>query len=79
MDAKIYTLFFNEIKNKIRAAQYAAMREVNIQLIHCIGKLAEGFLKSKNWVGGKVLCKNYQMNFCLNFQNHLDYSQQIFG
>ncbi len=56
MDAKLLTPFFEEVKNKIRKAQYAAMREVNIQLIELYWEIGKAISeKQKLGCGKKVV------------------------
>ena len=58
MEAKIYTPFFNEIKNKIRAAQYAAMREVNIQLIQLYWEIGRSISEKQKLGWGKSIVES---------------------
>ncbi len=58
MEAKIYTPFFNEIKNKIRAAQYAAMREVNIQLIQLYWEIGRSISEKQKLGWGKSVVES---------------------
>jgi predicted nuclease of restriction endonuclease-like (RecB) superfamily len=58
MDAKIYSPFFDEIKNKIRAAQYAAMREVNIQLIQLYWEIGRSISEKQKLGWGKSVVES---------------------
>jgi predicted nuclease of restriction endonuclease-like (RecB) superfamily len=58
MEAKIYTPFFDEIKNKIRAAQYAAMREVNIQLIQLYWEIGRSISEKQKLGWGKSVVES---------------------
>ena len=58
MEAKIYTPFFDEIKNKIRAAQYAAMREVNIQLIQLYWEIGRSISEKQKLGWGKSIVES---------------------
>lgn len=53
MDAKLLTPFFDEIKSKIRTAQYAAMREVNIQLIELYWEIGKAISEKQKLGWGK--------------------------
>lgn len=57
MDAKIYTPFFDEIKNKIRSAQYVALREVNIQLIQLYWEIGKSISEKQKLGWGKGVVK----------------------
>jgi len=58
MNAKNYTPFFDEIKNKIRAAQYAAMREVNIQLIQLYWEIGRSISEKQKLGWGKSVVES---------------------
>jgi predicted nuclease of restriction endonuclease-like (RecB) superfamily len=58
MDAKLLTPFFEEVKNKIRKAQYAAMREVNIQLIELYWEIGKAISEKQKLGWGKKVVES---------------------
>lgn len=58
MDAKLITPFFEEVKNKIRKAQYAAMREVNIQLIELYWEIGKAISEKQKLGWGKKVVES---------------------
>ena len=70
MEAKIYTPFFDEVKNKIRAAQYAAMREVNIQLIQLYWEIGRSISEKQKLGWGKSVVQKLSDELLLEFLDH---------
>jgi predicted nuclease of restriction endonuclease-like (RecB) superfamily len=58
MDAKLLTPFFEEVKLKIRKAQYAAMREVNIQLIELYWEIGKAISEKQKLGWGKKVVES---------------------
>jgi predicted nuclease of restriction endonuclease-like (RecB) superfamily len=67
MNAKIYTPFFDEIKNKIRSAQYAAMREVNIQLIQLYWEIGRSISEKQKLGWGRSVVQKLSDELLLEF------------
>jgi predicted nuclease of restriction endonuclease-like (RecB) superfamily len=67
MDAKLLTPFFEEVKNKIRKAQYAAMREVNIQLIELYWEIGKAISEKQKLGWGKNVVESLSISLMEEF------------
>ncbi len=79
MAAKIYTPFFDEIKNKIRAAQYAAMREVNIQLIQLYWEIGRSISEKQKLGWGKSIVESLSVYLKREFPQTKGFLVLTFG
>ena len=67
MDAKLLTPFYEEVKLKIRKAQYAAMREVNIQLIELYWEIGKAISEKQKLGWGKKVVESLSKSLMEEF------------
>lgn len=75
-----YAALLTEIKDRIRTAQYAALKAVNKELIGFIGTSAKRLSNvRKAKLGANPLSSNYRKTCVRNFQNIKGSQREIFG
>jgi hypothetical protein len=75
-----YTVLLTEVKERIRSAQYAALRTVNKELVGLywdIGKMISERQKRHSW--GKSVVEHLPMTYKWNFQGLKDSQCRIYG
>lgn len=71
--------FILEIKEKIRSAQYEALKAVNVQLINLYWEIGKSITENRRMVGGKQLCQGCLSSYKKSFLEWLDSQFQIYG
>lgn len=79
MEKKQLIPFFNEIKDKIRTAQFAAMREVNLQLILLYWEIGKSISEKQKLGWGKSVVQKLSEHCLKNSQTLKDCPPQTFG